>query len=132
MRKGIVVISENLLMIGGLIVSMMLVMIIFYAIFSQQSETANEAVLIRLTRDLAARIDRIAASSGTSTTLYVFSPVPEIVAIRNKKVSISLGNITADAPFDTDIINGSYTFETPDQICIIKKEKIKFSTWCGI
>ncbi len=125
-EKGSVIITESMLTIGGIVVSLVLLAIVFGAIFAPQTKAVEDTALIKLGRELAVTIDTVAGSASSVQTTYVFPDGVHLnVSMGDKDIKVGYLNATKQKYVSTALTAsrnlGHYSnFTDPDKICIVK------------
>ncbi len=123
-RKGAVVITESMLAMGLTMIGIILLVITFNAVFGGQARGIEDTALVSMAVSLENYIERVAASSGSVSTVYRFPAGINVnVTISNKEIELSYANATRNIKIDfASQLNaeGIYRFYSPRELCIVK------------
>ena len=123
MRKGAIVISETVLVAFGVIISFVLLGTFGSMIFSGQSEAADISTLALVAKDIAWRIDNVAAEAGGVAMVYNLPKgINADIHIDYKRAELIADKKSYAAPFQALTHTKPYTLKNPQHICIVKNQ----------
>ncbi len=124
--KGVITLSENVLSIFSLVISFILIILVVYTVFSQQTSRTYDQVFRSVGRDIAIAIDRVAALTGSG---MIEQEIPKglkmNIIIDYKSIFITYDRKTIKRSFSGLLHGGPYTFENPEVLCIVKNRDDK-------
>ena len=121
MKKGIAILSETVLSAFSLVISFVLIILVVYTVFSQQTTRTYAEVFKSVGRDVATAIDRAAALAGSG---MIEQEIPKglkmNITIDYKSIFMTYDGKTIKKSFSGLLNSGPYRFENPEVLCIIK------------
>ena len=121
MRKGVVTLSENVLSLFSIVISLILIVIVVHMVFSQQTSRTHDEVFKSVGREIAIAIDRAAALAGSG---MIEQEIPKglkmNITIDYKSIFMTYDGKTIKKSFSGLLNSGPYRFENPEVLCIIK------------
>ncbi len=122
-HKGAIVISETVLVAFGVIISFVLLGVFGSMIFSGQSEAADVSALALVAKDIAWRIDDVAAEAGGVAIVYNMPKgINADIHVDYKRVDVEADEKSYAAPFQALMHTKPYTLKNPQHICIVKNQ----------
>jgi hypothetical protein len=123
--KGII--SENLVDVFGIVISVFLIFLIGISLFTSQTERGGEAGYASMARQIAVIIDRVAAEAGSARMEYVMiRGLPADVTVGSREVVLSRENARkAGASFSAPTGMEEQVIKNPSSLCVVKSRNDK-------
>ncbi|MFH1294731.1 MAG: hypothetical protein ABIH90_02200 [Candidatus Aenigmatarchaeota archaeon] len=121
------VLSENLIEVFGIIISVFLIFLIGISLFTSQSERGGEVGYSSMAREIATIIDRVAAEAGSAKIeMTLTRGLPADVTVGNHEVVLSWeGKKKAGAAFSAPTGLDEQTVKSASSLCIVKSRSDK-------
>jgi len=119
-RKGIL--SEHLIDVFGIIISVFLIFLIGISLFTRQAESGTESAYMSMARQIASAVDRVAAEAGSARIEFTMTRgLPVDVSVGSRDVILSWGGEKkAGASFSAPTGLEMQEIKNPATLCIVK------------
>jgi len=119
-KKGIL--SEHLIDVFGIIISVFLIFLIGISLFTRQAESGTESAYASMARQVASAVDRVAAEAGSARIEQAMTRgLPVDVLVSSREVVLSwAGERKAGASFSAPTGLEEQRLSNPASLCIVK------------